>query len=367
MSSTERKIIHVDLDAFFCAVEEKRDPGLQGKAFAVGGRPDQRGVVSTCSYAARKKGVHSAMPMAQALRVCPELIVIPGHYNDYRNDSRAVMAILRSVTPLVEQLSIDEAFLDVTELTENGEAIARRIHSEILASLSLPCSLGVAANKLVAKIANDYGKSQVKGEGPPNAITLVPAGAEAAFLAPLPVRALWGIGPKTEERLHQIEIRTIGELAAADPGALVQAFGKHGEDMARRALGIDDSPISTAHEPKSFSQEVTFARDVYDGKLLRKSIQEQSLRIAKSLQKRNLSASTIKVKIRWPDFTTLTRQTTISQPTDDAEVIFDMAWKLTQKVWATGRGVRLIGVGVSSLGEPPKQMQLWDLIEEEAE
>ena len=365
MDSAPRKIIHMDLDAFYCAVEEKRDPGLRGKAFAVGGRPDQRGVVSTCSYAARKKGIHSAMPMSQALRLCPELIVIAGHYSDYGEDSRAVMAILHSVTELVEQLSIDEAFLDVTELPETGEAIARKIQSEIRESLSLPCSMGVAANKLVAKIANDFGKSQFSGEGPPNAITVVPAGTEAEFLAPLKVRALWGVGPKTEERLNQIHIRTIGELAAADPLTLAQTFGKHGADMVRRAQGSDDSPIATYHEPKSFSQEITFSKDVYDGKVLRESIHKQSGRVARTLQKRKLSAATIRVKIRWPDFTTLTRQTTLAQATDDPEVISETAWKLTRKVWRTGKGVRLIGVGVSGLGDPPKQMQLWDLIEEE--
>lgn len=367
MHTDERKIIHVDLDAFFCAVEEKRNPALRGKAFAVGGRPNQRGVVSTCSYAARKQGVRSAMPMAHALRLCPNLIVLPGHYNDYREDSRAVMNILREYTPLIQQLSIDEAFLDVTESPESGEIIARNIQRRIMTEVALPCSMGIAANKLVAKIANDFGKHQFTGEGPPNAITVVPPGKEAEFLAPLPVRALWGIGPKTEEKLASHSIATIGDLAAADPLSLKNSFGKHGEDMVERAKGIDHSPVSTSREAKSFSQEVTFARDVYDGQVLEDSVQKQSERIAITLQKRELAASTVRLKIRWPDFTTLSRQITLAQPTSDPDVIFELAWALVQKVWQPGKGVRLIGVGVSGLGEPPKQMQFWDLIEEEEE
>jgi DNA polymerase-4 len=362
-----RKIIHMDLDAFYCAVEEKRDDSLIGKPFAVGGRPNQRGVVASCSYAARKQGIRSAMPMAHAIRLCPELIVISGHFNDYRENSRGVMAILREVTPLVQQLSIDEAFLDVSDHEEEAEAVALAIQQDIKEKLSLPCSMGVAANKLVAKIANDFGKSQFTGEGPPGAITVVPNGTESDFLAPLPVRALWGIGPKTEERLGNIGITTIGELASADTAMLSSSFGKHGHDMAQRAQGIDNSPISTSREAKSISQEITFVRDVYDEKLLRESVHKQAARVSSSLINKKLTASTIRIKIRWPDFTTLTRQSTITQPTNDAEIIGKVAWKLTRKVWKKGKGVRLIGVGVSGLGEPPKQMQFWDIIEEDKE
>lgn len=359
-----RAILHLDLDAFYCAVEEKNDPTLRGKPFAVGGRPESRGVVASCSYAARKVGVRSAMPMSQALRLCPELIVIPGNFRAYRSHSRAVMECLRGVTDLVEQISIDEAFLDVTGLQESPQDIARRLQAQILEELNLPCSLGVAANKLVAKIASDFGKAQFSGEGPPNALTVVAPGTEAAFLSPLPVRALWGIGPKTEERLNELGIQTIGDLARADPAVLTERFGKHGEEMTARAHGIDHSPLVTEREAKSFSQETTFARDVRDIRTLKLQVWRQANDVSTALRRRELTASTIKIKVRWPDFTTLTRQMTITQPTDEPEVIGRIAWKLISRIWKPGKPVRLIGVGVSGLGQPSRQLELWDIIEE---
>jgi len=208
-----RQIIHLDLDAFYCAVEEQRDPSLQGKPFAVGGRPEGRGVVSSCSYAARKKGVRSAMPMARAIQLCPELVIVPPHFDLYRPASRRVMSKVRELSHLVEQISIDEAFIDVTELPEDAEILGRRLQTEIRDELRLPSSLGIATNKLVAKISNDVGKSKAKKGVPPNAITVVPPGKEAEFLAPLPVEMLWGVGPKTAERLALMNVKTIGELA----------------------------------------------------------------------------------------------------------------------------------------------------------
>ena len=199
-----RKILHLDLDAFFCAVEEQRDPSLRGQPFAVGGRPESRGVVASCSYAARQFGIHSAMPMARAVRQCPPLIIVPSRYGAYEAASRQVMARLHQLTPLVEQLSIDEAFLDVSDLPERAELIARRLQATINRELDLPCSLGVAANKLVAKIANNVGKAAIKSDRPPNTIKVVPPGQEAAFLAPLPATELWGVGPKTAEQLAQM-------------------------------------------------------------------------------------------------------------------------------------------------------------------
>ncbi len=196
-----RRIIHLDLDAFYCAVEEQRDPSLIGKPFAVGGQPDQRGVVSSCSYAARAHGVRSAMPMRTALNLCPELLIVSSHFSAYRAASQQVMKRLRSLTPLVEQISIDEAFLEVTDLPDPVKEIAHRLQDGIRGDLNLPCSLGIATNKLVAKIATDVGKMAVKKGVSPNAITIVPPGEEAAFLAPLPVRMLWGVGPKTAEKL----------------------------------------------------------------------------------------------------------------------------------------------------------------------
>jgi DNA polymerase-4 len=208
-----RKILHLDLDAFFCAVEEQRNPDLAGKPFAVGGRPEERGVVASCSYPARLYGVHSAMPMARARRLCPGLMIISSRHSVYSQVSRQVMERLHRLSPLVEQVSIDEAFLDVSDLLDTGEEIARRLQQEIKAELSLPCSIGIASNKLVAKIANDVGKAANRSGKPPNAITNIPVGQEAEFLAPLPVERLWGVGPKTAERLFRIGIRLIGDLA----------------------------------------------------------------------------------------------------------------------------------------------------------
>ena len=248
-----RTILHLDLDAFFCAVEEQHNKALVGKPFAVGGDPQKRGVVASCSYAARKFGVRSAMPMARAVRLCPDLIVVSRHMGDYSAMSRKVMAILHRLTPLVEQLSIDEAFLDVTGLPGDGEQIARQLQARIRDELDLPASLGVASNKLIAKIANNIGKASATGDGPPNAINVIAPGAEAAFLAPLPVRELWGVGPKTAQRLRQMNVETIGDLTRWSERDLAMRFGKLGHDLARRAMGIDNRPVQTEHETKSVS------------------------------------------------------------------------------------------------------------------
>src|SRR4030042_6353395 len=211
-----RKILHIDLDAFFCSVEENNDPRLFGKPFAVGGRPDQRGVVASCSYAARRFGVRSAMAMAQAKKICPGLIIISGRHGDYGIISRQVMDYLKSLTPLLEQVSIDEAFLDLTDLPEPGDVLAAKIQKYIQDQYHLPCSIGVATNKLVAKIATDFGKASKRSNEPPRAIKSIQHGEEARFLAPLPTIALWGIGPKTAARLAELGIHTIGDIAQCD-------------------------------------------------------------------------------------------------------------------------------------------------------
>ncbi|MBN1669198.1 MAG: DNA polymerase IV [Anaerolineales bacterium] len=364
---TNRRIIHLDLDAFYCAVEEQRNPNLHGKPFAVGGRPEQRGVVSSCSYAARAVGVRSAMPMAQALRLCPQLIVVPGHYPAYRQASRQVMMRLRALTDLVEPISIDEAFLDVSALDEPVQQLARQLQDQIRTELGLPCSLGIASNKLVAKIATDVGKKSAGGSGPPNAITQVPAGQEAAFLAPLPVEMLWGVGPKTAGKLASLGIETIGDLAVYPEGELVQRYGKVGYDLARRAGGIDHRPVVTEHAAKSISQEVTFAKDLRDVGRLQITIHSQAQHVAHQLQRQGLVAHTIKLKLRWPDFTTLTRQVTLENATADADLIAGQAAALFEKEWqAVGQrplgqqAVRLIGVGVSGLERTNLQLNLFD-------
>lgn len=365
MTERVRKIIHLDLDAFFCAVEELRNPTLRGKPFAVGGRPESRGVVASCSYPARRLGVHSAMPMAQALRLCPALIIVPARHREYAAMSRQVMAILRRLTPLVEQISIDEAFLDVTDRPEEAAALAVELQQAICCELGLPASLGVATNKLVAKIANNVGKAAAHGETPPSALQIVPPGAEADFLAPLPVDALWGVGPKTAARLHTLGIRTIGDMARWPERDLVRRFGKHGQELTRHARGLDDRPIITEHERKSISQETTFVRDVTDVTLLNTTLHEQATAVAGVLQRQHLLAATVRLKIRWADFTTLTRQMTLPQPSDEVAQLGAAAYALLMRVWQ-GQAVRLIGLGVSGLSEA-RQLGLWEAPDERAE
>lgn len=356
-----RVILHLDLDAFFCAVEEQRDPTLKGKAFAVGGRPDQRGVVASCSYPARQFGVHSAMPMSQAVKRCPGLIIVPARHGVYGEVSGRVMARLHALTPLVEQISIDEAFLDITGIPGAGEALARRLQAEINRDLGLSCSLGVASNKLVAKIANNMGKArQGRGAGPPNAIEIVPAGHEADYLAPLPIRELWGVGPKTAERLAEFGLTTIGALARFPQSELARLFGKHGEEMARHARGIDERPVTPEHETKSISKETTFAHDVGDGDELRRTLTRLAEGVGRQLRKEDLAGSTVRIKLRWSDFTTLTRQITLPSPVDQDDEIAAAALALFDRHWPPSRPVRLIGVGVSGFERQERQLGLWD-------
>lgn len=354
-----RKILHFDLDAFFCAVEEQRDPSLRGKPFAVGGRPNERGVVASCSYPARRYGVRSAIPMARAARLCPRLIIVPARHGAYQEASKQVMAYLHTLTPLVEQLSIDEAFLDVSDLPETGQQIAEQIQQHVRQALKLPCSLGVASNKLIAKIANDVGKAAVNTNAPPNAIKVVPPGHEAAFLAPLPTQSLWGVGPKTAERLRDLGLTTIGDIAQWPEKDLRKRFGKLGQDLSQRAKGIDDRPVETDRETKSISQETTFSTDISDGDSLRRTLRKQSDSVGRRLRKAGLSGSTVRLKIRWADFTTHTRQVTLPQPTNQDDEIYKQAQALFDKIWRLGKLVRLIGVGVSGFNQP-HQLGLWD-------
>ena len=355
-----RKILHLDLDAFFCAVEEIFDPELIGKPFAVGGSPDARGVVSSCSYAARQFGVRSAMPMAQALQKCPELIIARSHYREYSRFSKKTMAILQNLTPKFEQISIDEAFLDVTDLPQSGVEIARDLQESILHELNLPCSLGVASNKLVAKIANNIGKVKKRSAEPPRAIEVVKPGQEAAYLAPLKVRELWGIGPKSAEKLEKIGIRTIGELADAPPQVLRRHFGQYADSLARRARGIDNREVESSHETKSISQEITFSKDVSQKDKLEYELLKMAENVGRRLREQNYCASTIKIKLRWPDFTTITRQVTLQQPVDQDRIIYEASLGLFHQNWHIGKAVRLLGVGASGLRQHAYQPGLWD-------
>jgi DNA polymerase-4 len=362
-----RKILHIDLDAFFCSVEENNNPSLRGMPFAVGGQPDQRGVVASCSYAARRYGVRSAMPMARALNLCPELIIVSGRHREYGKISKQVMDYLGTLTPLIEQVSIDEAFLDLTDLPESSETLAKSIQKYILEQYHLPCSIGVATNKLVAKIATDAGKAANRTNHSPQAITIVPPGEEAEFLAPLPTQALWGIGPKTAERLKPLGIQTIGDIRKLSNNDLVRHLGKFGEELERRALGIDNSPIHLSHEIKSVSNETTFAKDVSDQQDLYETLHWLSESVGRRLRKHNLRGSTVKLKLRWEDFTTLTRQVTLSSPTNDDGEIYASVKSLFNKTWKNGKPVRLLGVGVSQFSKPVRQLGLWDMPKQQDE
>ena len=355
-----RKIIHLDLDAFFCAVEERKDPSLTGKCFAVGGAADRRGVVASCSYAARQKGVRSAMPMAKAMRLCPELIRIRGSHSMYSKASRHVMSILRRYTGQIQQISVDEAFLDVSESDEAMRTIGQQLQKSVNQETHLPCSLGIATNKLVAKIANDYGKSQYTGNRYPNALTVIEPGKEQAFLAPLPVHRLWGVGPKTAEVLNKKGIDCIGDLVLRSDFELEEWFGSVGPHLRRYAMGLDERPV--AHQPaksKSISNETTFAIDVTQAVILESSINRISIGLGSRLQTTKMRASIVRIKLRWADFTTFTRQTTIT-PTDEGAMIARVARELLMKNWDREKPIRLIGVAVSGLVNKSDQLSLWD-------
>ena len=355
-----RKIIHLDLDAFFCAVEELHDPSLRGKAFAVGGKPNERGVVASCSYAARARGVYSAMPMGRALALCPEMLIVPAKHHLYGEASKKVMAYLHNITPLVEQISVDEAFLDVSDLPNAAEKIGSRLQAQIKNETGLSSSIGIASNKLIAKIANDVGKKSAQRGKSPFAITVVPAGEEAEFLSPLPVEMLWGVGPKTAEKLAERGIYTIGEIAKQPEKEMLRQFGKHGLDLSRHARGIDTRPIVIEREVKSISQESTFLHDVTDDAKLKETLRALTGKVARRLRKADLAGKTVKLKIRWSNFETLTRQKTLPTMSNNEAEIFETAQSLLKKLRPTGKSVRLIGVGVSNLGPPLRQLSLWE-------
>lgn len=347
-----RAVLHVDLDAFFCSVEELMAPELKGQAFVVGGRPEGRGVVASASYAARKYGVRSAMPMAQAVRLCPGLRIVRPRHGEYSDHSERVMQYLRDSVPVVEQISIDEAFLDASDDPRGGSGAALEMQTEIRSRFGLPTSWGVAGNKLVAKIATEVGK--------PGGLIAIPAGSEAQFLAPLPVSMLWGIGPKSEARLAKLEIRTIGQLTRLSAERLEATFGDWGTQLAARARGLDDRPVEDTYEPRSVSAEQTFAKDVSSEPKLRRCLLESSERVGGRLRQAELAGSTVRIKLRWPDFSTISRQVRLAQPTDQDQEIFRAAWSLFQANWRHGRAVRLLGVGVSDLGPPLRQLELFD-------
>jgi DNA polymerase-4 len=340
---TARTILHVDLDAFFAAVEQRDRPELRGKPVIVGGGgPSQRGVVSTASYEARKFGVHSAMPLRTAGRLCPQGIFLPVDGRKYQAESRRVMAILRRFTPQVQPVSIDEAFLDVTAsraLFGDGEAIARAIKTAVHDETGLTISVGVAATKLVAKVASDLRK--------PDGLVIVPPGEEAAFLAPLPISRLWGVGEKTAAALAEYGVRTIGDLAGLPSDALERRLGKHGGSLVARAHGIDPDPVAGGEPAKSIGHEHTFDRDTADREVIERTLLGMADGVAGRLRSSQIRAVTITLKLRDSSFTTITRQTSLDTPADLTEPIYEAALTLLRRE-LHGQKIRLVGVTASN-------------------
>jgi DNA polymerase-4 len=338
-----RTIVHVDMDAFFAAVEQRDRPELRGRPVVVGASPGGRGVVSAASYEARRFGIHSAMPIGRAARLCPSAAFLPVDRDKYARVSREIMGILATFTPLVEPVSIDEAFLDVTAsrtLWGDGLTVARTIKSRIRAETALTASVGVASNMFVAKVASDLDK--------PDGLVVVPAGTEEAFLAPLPVSRLWGVGQVTARALEEMGIRTIGQLARVPLPHLVARFGASGTGLRELAVGQDGRAVEPAGEPRSMGAEETFARDVRDADVLRATLRGQAERVARELRAEGYGARVVTLKVRYADFATLTRSHTI-EPTQDGLRIYREAAGLLARL-RPSRAVRLIGLSVSGLG-----------------
>jgi DNA polymerase-4 len=349
-----RTILHADLDAFYASVEVLDNPSLRGKPVIVGGDPNARGVVSAASYEARKFGVHSAMPLRTAQRLCPHGVFLPGRFRRYNELSRQVMGIFASYTPLVEPISLDEAFLDVSGSLAafgDGETIARRIKERVLDEAGLVVSVGVATNKLCAKVASDLRK--------PDALVVVPPAGEAAFLAPLPVSRLWGVGPQARQALADYGVTTIGQLAALPEGTLRRRFGTHGVELRLRAQGVDPSRVVPTHAPKSVGHEITFDHDVSDPARLEATLLDLAESVASRLRKHHLAAGGVQLKVRYEGFDTITRQAPLDHQARESEPLYDLAVRLLRKALAPDRAVRLIGVTAIHLTDV-QQLTLFD-------
>jgi DNA polymerase-4 len=352
--SQPRAIIHADLDAFYASVEVLDDPSLRGKPVIVGGRKGERGVVSAASYEARAFGVQSAMPLRTAARRCPDGVFLPGRPDRYRELSEQVMGIFASYTPLVEPISLDEAFLDVSGSAAafgDGETIARAIKSRVLDEVGLVVSVGVATNKLCAKVASDLRK--------PDALVVVPAGGEAEFLAPLPIRRLWGVGPQAQAALADYGVTTIGQLAALPPGTLHRRFGRHGDDLGARARGIDRASVESFHAPKSVGHEHTFMTDTRDRAKLEATLLDLAESVGTRLRRHDLAARAVQLKLRYEGFETLTRQAPLPRQTRESGPLYETAVGLLNRTLTEGRAVRLIGLTAISLTDA-QQLTLFD-------
>jgi DNA polymerase-4 len=351
-------ICHLDMDAFFVSVEELFDPALKGKPVVVGGAANQRGVVAAASYAARKFGVHSAMPLRTAASLCPQAIFVDGHPERYRDYSRKVHAVLTKFSPLVDMASIDEAYLDLTgtsRLLGPPMKAAHALHEAIRKATELRCSLGLASSRLVAKISSDQAK--------PNGVLYIVPGAEAKFLAPLEVCKVPGVGKKTEEALHKIGIRLVGDLAALDETFLTQRFGRWGLALAGKSQGLDaggwfDTPIGANEDPKSISHEHTFNEDTADRTQLETALLKLSEMVAGRLREHKLYSRTVSLKLRDEDFETITRAATLDHATQLDREIGTAVTDLFRKAWDGKKPIRLLGVHAGGLQAVEGQMNL---------
>jgi DNA polymerase-4 len=338
-----RRILHIDMDAFYASVEQRDNPSLRGQPVVVGGRPDQRGVVAAASYEARVFGVRSAMSMAKAVRLCPSLVIVRPDFAKYKAASSAVFAIFREVTPLVEPLSLDEAYLDVTE-NAWGEAlatvVARRLKQRIRDDTGLTASAGAAPNKFLAKIASGWKK--------PDGLTVIAPGRVEPFLQQLPVDALWGVGPVTAGKLRAHGIERLVDVRAADAGALREMVGSLADWLRQLADGIDDRPVVPNRETKSSGSENTYAEDLTDPAVMRREIAEMAADASRWLAHRGLLARTVVIKVRYSDFTTVTRSHT-APATREESALVARAVELLDKTDAARRPVRLLGVSVHNL------------------
>lgn len=359
-SPLSRVVFHVDMDAFFVSVEELFDPSLRGKAVVVGGQRDERGVVSAASYEARKFGVHSAMPLRTAAKLCPHAIFVNGHPERYREYSQKVHEVLLDFSPQIEMVSIDEAYLDMTGTERlHGPPLrsAHALHQAMRARTGLNCSIGIAASRLVAKVSSDQAK--------PNGVLWVLAGHEARFLAPLEVRKIPGVGKVMEQNLHALGIKTVGDLARLEDVYLEQHFGKWGLALAGKAQGLDagawfDSEIGAEEDAKSLSHEHTFSVDTGEAPLLEATLLRLAEMVGRRLREAGLHARTVQLKLRYSDFSTITRAHTLPQSTQLDVELFEAVRKLFRANWESGRTIRLLGVHASSLAQAEGQLNLLD-------
>lgn len=352
----KRAIIHVDMDAFYASVELKDRPEFTGRPVVVGGRPEERGVVAAASYEARGFGIHSAMPMARAVRLCPDLIIMSPRFDRYREESQAVREVLERYSPLIEPLSLDEAFLEVTgsqRLHGPAPTMARHIREAVRRERELSASVGVASSKFVAKVASDLKK--------PGGLVVVEPGSEEEFLRPLPVSRMWGVGPVTERALGRLGVRTIGDLQRVSASALRPEVGGSAQRLIQLAHGRDDTPVTPPGRPKSLSAETTFTRDLTDPAEMERVLLGLAEGVAARLRTAGLTARRLTLKVRLADFHTLTRSTTLKEPTHSTEVIYQATSALLRlRADLEGRAVRLLGIAAGHLSpEHPQQLELF--------